>query len=235
MHAAGWRIRYDPTVNVDQMGPGDLRALLARRYRYGTSAGPLAARRPGRLAALIINPPSAVSAGFALAGRPKLAMVTAVAHGARMARRARHAGVPAAVALAWTTQAIGHALIAAERTATMLAPGALAAGFFHRRARQPAPGLLLAPTSVGCAPLARFAGALSASSTTSRTGSASGLEQSVVEFLACSCHPFAQFGTGRSNESQAGRSTGGWWRVRAGRWFTTSSLACRRGLGEWVR
>ena len=37
LHEAGWRIRYDPSVQVAHREPGSWPALLARRYRYGTS------------------------------------------------------------------------------------------------------------------------------------------------------------------------------------------------------
>jgi mycofactocin system glycosyltransferase len=46
LHAAGWRIRYEPTVQVPHREPDTWLALLARRFRYGASAAPLARRHP---------------------------------------------------------------------------------------------------------------------------------------------------------------------------------------------
>lgn len=42
--AAGWTVRYDPSVVVGHASPRSRAARLHRRYRYGTSAGPLARR-----------------------------------------------------------------------------------------------------------------------------------------------------------------------------------------------
>ena len=49
LHAAGWAVRYDPRVAVRHVEPESWTAELARRFRYGTSAGPLARRHPGAL------------------------------------------------------------------------------------------------------------------------------------------------------------------------------------------
>jgi mycofactocin system glycosyltransferase len=54
LHAAGWRVRYDPSVVVEHAEPRTWRALLARRYRYGTSAAPLAQRHPQAMAPLVL-------------------------------------------------------------------------------------------------------------------------------------------------------------------------------------
>jgi cellulose synthase/poly-beta-1,6-N-acetylglucosamine synthase-like glycosyltransferase len=45
---AGWSVRYDPRVVVEHVEPQGWPAL-ARRFRYGTSAAPLARRHPGAL------------------------------------------------------------------------------------------------------------------------------------------------------------------------------------------
>jgi hypothetical protein len=46
---AGWRVRYDPTVTVRHDEPRTLTRALRRRFAYGTSAGPLSQRHPGKL------------------------------------------------------------------------------------------------------------------------------------------------------------------------------------------
>lgn len=44
LRAAGWTVRYAPSVSAVHDEPVTWRAWLARRFRYGTSAGPLARR-----------------------------------------------------------------------------------------------------------------------------------------------------------------------------------------------
>jgi mycofactocin system glycosyltransferase len=73
LHEVGWRIRYDPSVQVGHHEPGTWRGLLARRHRYGTSAAPLAIRHPGNLTHLILSPWPALTVGALLARRPLLA------------------------------------------------------------------------------------------------------------------------------------------------------------------
>jgi mycofactocin system glycosyltransferase len=73
LHEAGWRIRYDPAVQVAHHEPATWRALLARRYRYGTSAAPLALRHPGAVTHLVLHPWSAATVTALLARRPAAA------------------------------------------------------------------------------------------------------------------------------------------------------------------
>jgi mycofactocin glycosyltransferase len=47
--AAGWRGRYDPAFTARHTTRPTLRAWLAQRHQYGTSAAPLEARHPGAL------------------------------------------------------------------------------------------------------------------------------------------------------------------------------------------
>ena len=62
-----------PSVQVPHEGPATWTGLLARRFRYGTSAAPLARRHPANLAPLVLQPWPAVTAGAALARRPAAA------------------------------------------------------------------------------------------------------------------------------------------------------------------
>jgi hypothetical protein len=57
----------------------DARAWLLQRASYGSSAGPLARRHPGRLAHLVLPAWSAVPWGLALCGRPRAAIGIALA------------------------------------------------------------------------------------------------------------------------------------------------------------
>jgi mycofactocin glycosyltransferase len=73
LHEAGWRIRFDPAVQVAHHEPGSWPALLTRRYRYGTSAAPLALRHPGAVTHLVLYPWSAITVTALLARRPAAA------------------------------------------------------------------------------------------------------------------------------------------------------------------
>ncbi|MCT2588286.1 mycofactocin biosynthesis glycosyltransferase MftF [Actinophytocola gossypii] len=73
LHDAGWRLRYDPTVHVRHLEPETWQGLLYRRFRYGTSAAPLAVRHPGQVPPLVLFPWPTLTVGAALAARPLLA------------------------------------------------------------------------------------------------------------------------------------------------------------------
>lgn len=70
LHEAGWRVRYDPAVQVAHHEPATWPALLARRYRYGTSAAPLALRHPDAVTHLVLHPWPAATVAALLARRP---------------------------------------------------------------------------------------------------------------------------------------------------------------------
>jgi mycofactocin system glycosyltransferase len=86
---AGGVVRYDPSVVVEHTEPVHLGDRLVRRYRYGTSAAPLARRHPGALTHLVLPPwPTAVVA-LLLARRPGLALGAAAVATARLDRQVR--------------------------------------------------------------------------------------------------------------------------------------------------
>ncbi|HWG60229.1 MAG TPA: glycosyltransferase [Streptosporangiaceae bacterium] len=71
---AGWRVRYDPSAVVCHCDPEGWPALLARRFRYGRSAAPLARRHPGHVPSLVVQAwPGAVTAAL-LARKPATAL-----------------------------------------------------------------------------------------------------------------------------------------------------------------
>jgi mycofactocin glycosyltransferase len=72
LHEAGWRIRYDPTVQVRHLEPENWSGLLGRRFRYGTSAAPLALRHPGSVPPLVLFSWPTLTVAAALARRPAL-------------------------------------------------------------------------------------------------------------------------------------------------------------------
>jgi mycofactocin system glycosyltransferase len=145
----GGEVRYVPDVVVHHEEPTTWSGLLARRYRYGTSAGVLALRHPDRLAPVELRPWPTLCTLALLVGRTRIATVSAVAMGLTSARRFQRQGLPVPVALrasatgtAWTTVAIG-------RAATMLlAPALVVAGTRSRRASVTVALLVLLPPVV---------------------------------------------------------------------------------------
>jgi len=76
--AAGWTVRYEPGAVVEHPQRGSYRAWLAQRAAYGSSAGPLARRHPGRMKHVVVARSALLPWGLALAGRPGLALAAAV-------------------------------------------------------------------------------------------------------------------------------------------------------------
>jgi hypothetical protein len=95
LHAAGWRIRYEPSVQVPHESPATWSSLLVRRFRYGTSAASLARRHPANLAPLVLQPWPAAAVIAALARRPAAAAGGTIAAWLDIAAAVRRAGVPA--------------------------------------------------------------------------------------------------------------------------------------------
>ncbi|CAB4924336.1 unannotated protein [freshwater metagenome] len=149
LHDAGGRIRYDPRTVVRHAEPGSWGALLHRRFRYGTSAAPLAARHPGRLTPLVLRPAPAAAVGLALAGRPRAAAGAAVVHLALTARKLRGAGAPVVLALPWGGDALLRTAESTGRAAVGLAGPALLAGLARRRTRPAAAALVVVASAGG--------------------------------------------------------------------------------------
>jgi mycofactocin system glycosyltransferase len=127
LHEAGWRIRYDPAIEVRHHEPDSWPALLSRRFRYGTSAAPLAQRHPGNLAPLVLQPWPALTVAGLLARRPSLAAVGYAASVLTMRNVLHGAGLPAAgVARAMLTAA-AQTWLGMGKYATQFAAPALAA------------------------------------------------------------------------------------------------------------
>jgi mycofactocin system glycosyltransferase len=156
LHEAGWRIRYEPSVQVSHEGPATWAGLLARRFRYGTSAAPLARRHPANLAPLVLQPWPAVAASAALARRPAVATAAAAAAWLDIVSAVRRAGVPADGAPAAALTAVRQTWLGIGRYATQFAAPALVValavpgrGAAGRRAA--AGSLLLGPALTGYA------------------------------------------------------------------------------------
>jgi mycofactocin glycosyltransferase len=126
LHAAGWRIRYVPSVQVPHEGPAGWPALLGRRFRYGTSAAPLASRHPANMAPLVLQPWPAAAVTAVLARRPAVAAACLVASWLNLTRTVRRAGVPADGALPATLTAAHQTWLGIGRFATQFAAPVLA-------------------------------------------------------------------------------------------------------------
>jgi mycofactocin system glycosyltransferase len=92
---AGWRVRYDPGVRVGHREPASRAALLRRRFRYGSSAAPLARRHPGAVAPLVLQPWPAITMAALLARRPAVAAAAFGISTMLLARRLRDNDLPA--------------------------------------------------------------------------------------------------------------------------------------------
>ncbi len=146
---AGWRVRYAPAVTVGHAEPRRWGDLLARRFRYGTSAGPLAARHPGRLAPVELRPWPTVVALAVLSGRPRAAATALAASTLVLSRTVRPLGIPSRQAWAWSAQGAGWTVVGLGRAATMLAvPGLAVLATRGRRGARTAVALVLVPPVV---------------------------------------------------------------------------------------
>jgi mycofactocin system glycosyltransferase len=120
LHAAGWRLRYEPASRVAHDHRTTLRAWWLRKAYYGTGAAPLALRHPGSVPPMVLSPWSAAVGALLLLGRPRaaLAAVTVSAVAAeRLSRKllqvrrprttaARLIGLGAVGAIAQTADAV---------------------------------------------------------------------------------------------------------------------------------
>jgi mycofactocin glycosyltransferase len=127
LHGASWRIRYEPAVEVAHESPAGWTRLLARRFRYGSSAGPLARRHPASMAPLVLQPWPTAAAGALLARRPGLALAAGVGGWLELTALVRRAGIPADGAPGATVTAISQTWLGIGRYATQFAAPSLAA------------------------------------------------------------------------------------------------------------
>ncbi len=146
---AGWRVRYEPSVAVGHEEPARWSGLLARRFRYGTSAGVLAARHPGRLAPVELRPWPTLAAVAAVAGRPRTSAAAVAGSAVLLARSVRSAGIPSRQAAVWSTLGAAWTVVGIGRSATMLAaPGLALLATRGRRGARAALVLVVVPPVV---------------------------------------------------------------------------------------
>lgn len=95
---AGWVARYDPRSRVKHRVRPTLAGWAEQRFRYGTSAAPLAVRHPGALSPVVVSPWSAAAWGLVVVGHPLAGLAVAAGSTGVLARRLDVAD-PAAEAL----------------------------------------------------------------------------------------------------------------------------------------
>jgi mycofactocin system glycosyltransferase len=138
--AAGWRVRYDPQVIILHDEPRTLRSALTRRFRYGTSAGKLDRRHPGRVAPARLHPLPALVALLSARRHPVQAAALAVLGTHRLGRRLTEAGLPRRAAPRWFAEATFHAAVSLSRyIATFGTPAVLVWSWRTRSARPALP------------------------------------------------------------------------------------------------
>ena len=91
---AGWRVRYDPSATVRHAEPVTWSKVLARRFRYGCSAAPLAHRHPGQVPPLILQAWPAAAVAALLARKPVAALAAYGAGTGQLVRLLRGWDVP---------------------------------------------------------------------------------------------------------------------------------------------
>ncbi|HEY7597090.1 MAG TPA: mycofactocin biosynthesis glycosyltransferase MftF [Actinophytocola sp.] len=151
LHEAGWRVRYEPAVHVRHEEPRTWAALLHRRYRYGTSAAPLALRHPGDVPPLVLFPWPTLAAVAAIARRPALALAAYAGSVASIGGTLRRAGLPTTGVLGAMAQAAYQTWLGIGRYGTQFAAPLLAVELVAGRRRVAAASLLFGP------PLAEWA------------------------------------------------------------------------------
>jgi mycofactocin system glycosyltransferase len=77
--ATGWTVRYEPAARVEHAHRAAGRPWLAQRFAYGSSAGALARRHPGRMRHVVVSGWGFAPWGLAVTGRPAAALVAATA------------------------------------------------------------------------------------------------------------------------------------------------------------
>lgn len=93
LHDAGWRVRYDPRTVVEHAEPQRWDTWLRRRYRYGTSAAPLARRHGSRLAPLVLPPWPTAAGALLLLGHRRVGVLAAAVPAVALYRRLRGTGL----------------------------------------------------------------------------------------------------------------------------------------------
>ena len=135
LQEAGWRCRYEPTVVARHRTRTSLRAWLEQRFRYGTSAAPLAARHPGVLAPVRMSGWSAATWAPVAAGVPLLGIAIGVGTTVALVRKLRQVPAVESLRLAGMGNLYAGRLLAATLTRAWW-PLAATAAVVSRRGRR---------------------------------------------------------------------------------------------------
>ena len=136
LHAAGWRLRYEPTARVAHDHRTSLRAWWLRKAFYGTGAAPLALRHRGAVPPMVLSPWAALTSALLLARRPGAAAAVSAVAAYRLSTklgRLRHPRSTAARLIALS--ALGAAAQTADAVTRHYWPLAVVAALCSRRAR----------------------------------------------------------------------------------------------------
>lgn len=133
LHESGWRIRYEPSIQVRHHEPATWQELLTRRFHYGTSAGPLAVRHPTSMAPLVLQPWPTLTVAALLARRPLLAGVAFAASVVAMLRTVRRADLPATGVTRAMATGVHQTWLGVSRYSTQFAAPLLIAGLLRGR------------------------------------------------------------------------------------------------------
>lgn len=152
LHDAGARVQYEPRTVVIHQEPDAWRDWLVRRYRYGTSAAPLATRHPERLAPVILPPWPTLAWLSLLAGMPALAAAAAAVPAVRLSRALRRVGLSRAEvareSIRSTGLTVGGIALGFGGAGTVVTFPFLVAGLFWPPTRCAAAVALLSPPLV---------------------------------------------------------------------------------------
>ena len=143
---AGWDVRYAPESVVHHHGPQTLSEWMTRRAFYGTTAGPLSMRHPGRLVPLHTSAWTAGVWGLLAARRPVAAGATLAASVFVLAHRLRDlVDQPVKVATRVAGGGTAKSLLPGLGGLTRAWSPAFALGLCFRRTRRQAAVALLLP------------------------------------------------------------------------------------------
>jgi len=136
LHAAGWRLRYEPSGRVAHDHRTTLTAWWLRKAFYGTGAAPLALRHRGAVPPMVLSPWAALTSALLLARRPGAAAAVSAVAAYRLYTklgRLRHPRSTAARLIA--LGAVGAAAQTADAITRHYWPLAVVAALCSRRAR----------------------------------------------------------------------------------------------------
>lgn len=139
LHAAGWRVRYDPAIRVHHEEPTNWIGLLSRRFRYGTSAAPLSIRHPGVMPPLVLYPWPTLAVAGLLARRPVIAAGGYAGSVLAMRRTLDRADVPADGVLAGMLTAVQQTWLGVGRYGTQFGAPLLVGALLRPGSRRPGP------------------------------------------------------------------------------------------------